>query len=117
KDLPDICRQADVIIAAAGPPELVKGYWVKPGAVSIDVSITQQKTPEGKTRLVGDVAFDQVQHARAVTPVPGGLGPMTISYLLANTVQAAMSQIEGTSEDGFAIDWDELPDRSMFTGG
>ena len=116
KDLPDICRQADVIIAAAGAPELVKGYWVKPGAVIIDVGITRQKTDDGKTRLVGDVAFDQVQHARAVTPVPGGVGPMTISCLLANTVQAAMSQLEGTSEDGFAIDWDELPDRSMFTG-
>jgi len=117
KDLPDICRQADVIIAAAGAPELVKGYWVKPGAVIIDVGITRQKTAEGKTRLVGDVAFDQVQHARAVTPVPGGVGPMTISCLLANTVQAARDQIEGRREDGFAIDWDELPDRSMFTGG
>lgn len=116
KDLPDICRQADVIIAAAGAPELVKGYWVKPGAVIIDVGITRQKTPEGKTRLVGDVAFDEVQHARAVTPVPGGVGPMTISCLLANTLQAARSQIEGRGEDGFAIDWDELPDRSMFTG-
>jgi methylenetetrahydrofolate dehydrogenase (NADP+)/methenyltetrahydrofolate cyclohydrolase len=116
KDLPDICRQADVIIAAAGAPALVKGYWVKPGAVIIDVGITRQKTDDGKTKLVGDVAFDQVQHARAVTPVPGGVGPMTISCLLANTVQAAMSQVEGTSEDGFAIDWDELPDRSMFTG-
>jgi len=116
KDLPDICRQADVIIAAAGAPELVKGYWVKPGAVIIDVGITRQKTAEGKTRLVGDVAFDQVQHARAVTPVPGGVGPMTISCLLANTLQAARDQIEGKSEDGFAIDWNELPDRSMFTG-
>jgi methylenetetrahydrofolate dehydrogenase (NADP+)/methenyltetrahydrofolate cyclohydrolase len=117
KDLPDICRQADVIIAAAGAPELVKGYWVKPGAVIVDVGITRQKTAEGKTRLVGDVAFDEVQHARAVTPVPGGVGPMTISCLLANTVQAARDQIEGRREDGFAIDWDELPDRSMFTGG
>ena len=116
KDLPDICRQADIIIAAAGAPELVKGYWVKPGAVIIDVGITRQKTPEGKTKLVGDVAFDQVQHARAVTPVPGGVGPMTISCLLANTVQAARDQLEGRRDDGFAIDWDELPDRSMFTG-
>ena len=115
KDLPDICRQADVIIAAAGAPELVRGYWVKPGAVIIDVGITRQKTADGKTKLVGDVAFDEVQHARAVTPVPGGVGPMTISCLLANTVQAARDQIEGRSEDGFAIDWDELPDRSMFT--
>jgi methylenetetrahydrofolate dehydrogenase (NADP+)/methenyltetrahydrofolate cyclohydrolase len=116
KDLPDICRQADVIIAAAGAPELVKGYWVKPGAVIIDVGITRKKSEEGKTRLVGDVAFDEVQHARAVTPVPGGVGPMTISCLLANTVQAARDQLEGRREDGFAIDWDELPDRSMFSG-
>ena len=116
KDLPDICRKADVIIAAAGAPELVKGYWVKPGAVIIDVGITRIKNEDGTTRLVGDVAFDQVQHARAVTPVPGGVGPMTISCLLANTVQAAREQIEGTSSDGFAIDWDDLPDRSMFTG-
>ena len=116
ENLADICRQADVIIAAAGAPELVKGYWVKPGAVIIDVGITRQKTEDGRTRLVGDVAFDEVQHARAVTPVPGGVGPMTISCLLANTVQAAREQLEGTSRDSFDIDWDELPDRSMFTG-
>lgn len=116
KDLPDICRKADVIIAAAGAPELVKGYWVKPGAVIIDVGITRQKTEDGKTRLVGDVKFDEVQHAKAITPVPGGVGPMTISCLLANTLQAARIQLEGTGEDGFSIDWDDLPDRSMFTG-
>jgi len=116
KDLPDLCRKADVIIAAAGAPRLVKGYWVKPGAVIIDVGITRIKGEDGKTRLVGDVAFEEVQHARAVTPVPGGVGPMTISCLLANTVQAAREQLEGTSSDGFSIDWDELPDRSMFTG-
>ncbi|HSG33989.1 MAG TPA: bifunctional methylenetetrahydrofolate dehydrogenase/methenyltetrahydrofolate cyclohydrolase FolD [Sphingomonadaceae bacterium] len=117
ENLADLCRKADIIIAAAGAPELVKGYWVKPGAVIIDVGITRQKTADGKTRLVGDVAFDEVQHARAVTPVPGGVGPMTISCLLANTVQAASEAYAGTSSDGFAIDWDELPDRSMFTGG
>jgi methylenetetrahydrofolate dehydrogenase (NADP+)/methenyltetrahydrofolate cyclohydrolase len=117
KGLADICRQADVIIAAAGAPELVRGYWVKPGAVIIDVGITRRKTEDGKTKLVGDVKFDEVQHAKAVTPVPGGVGPMTISCLMANTVQAARSQIEGSSEDGFSIDWDDVPDRSMFTGG
>ena len=74
------------------------------------------KGEDGKTQLVGDVAFEEVQHARAVTPVPGGVGPMTISCLLANTVQAAREQLEGTSSDGFSIDWDELPDCSMFTG-
>ena len=93
KDLPDICRQADVIIAAAGAPELVKGYWVKPGAVIIDVGITRQKTPEGKTRLVGDVAFDSAREvAGAITPVPGGVGPMTIAILLRNTLVAAHSR-------------------------
>jgi methylenetetrahydrofolate dehydrogenase (NADP+)/methenyltetrahydrofolate cyclohydrolase len=116
KDLPDIARMADVIIAAAGAPELVKGYWVKPGAVVIDVGITRIKGENGKTRLVGDVAFDEVQHARAITPVPGGVGPMTIACLLANTVQAARESFEGTSSDGFTIDWDDLPDRSMIFG-
>ncbi len=113
KNLPDICRKADIIIAAAGAPRLVKGYWVKPGAVIIDVGITRIKGEDGKTKLVGDVAFDEVQHARAITPVPGGVGPMTISCLLANTVQAAREALEGTSSDGFSIDWDDLPDRSM----
>jgi methylenetetrahydrofolate dehydrogenase (NADP+)/methenyltetrahydrofolate cyclohydrolase len=116
KNLPDIARKADVIIAAAGAPELVKGYWVKPGAVIIDVGITRLKGDDGKTRLVGDVAYDEVQHARAVTPVPGGVGPMTIACLLANTVQAARESLEGTGGDGFAIDWSELPDRSMIFG-
>lgn len=116
KNLPDICRKADVIVAAAGAPRLVKGYWVKPGAVIIDVGINRIKDEDGKTRLVGDVAFDEVQHARAITPVPGGVGPMTIACLLSNTVQAAREANEGTGEDGFNIDWDQLPDRSMFGG-
>ncbi len=113
ENLADIARRADIIIAAAGAPELVKGYWVKPGAVIIDVGITRIKGEDGKTRLVGDVAFDEVQHAKAVTPVPGGVGPMTIACLLSNTVQAAREQLEGTSGDSYAIDWDDLPDRSM----
>ncbi|OYX60330.1 MAG: hypothetical protein B7Y88_15735, partial [Sphingomonadales bacterium 32-64-17] len=113
KDLPGLCRKADIIIAAAGAPRLVKGDWVKEGAVIIDVGITRLKGEDGKTKLVGDVAFDEVQHARAVTPVPGGVGPMTISCLLANTVQAAKEQLSGKSSDGFQIDWDDLPDRSM----
>ncbi|WP_305096884.1 bifunctional 5,10-methylenetetrahydrofolate dehydrogenase/5,10-methenyltetrahydrofolate cyclohydrolase [Croceibacterium aestuarii] len=116
KGLADICRQADIIIAAAGAPELVRGYWVKPGAVIIDVGITRRKTADGKTKLVGDVKFDEVQHARAVTPVPGGVGPMTISCLMANTVQAARDQVAGKSGDGFTISFDDVPDRSMFTG-
>jgi methylenetetrahydrofolate dehydrogenase (NADP+)/methenyltetrahydrofolate cyclohydrolase len=113
KNLPDVCRKADVIIAAAGAPRLVKGYWVKPGAVIIDVGITRIKGADGKTELVGDVAFEEVQHARAVTPVPGGVGPMTISCLLANTVQAAAEQLRGGAHADSKIDWDQLPDRSM----
>ncbi|MXO65252.1 bifunctional methylenetetrahydrofolate dehydrogenase/methenyltetrahydrofolate cyclohydrolase FolD [Altericroceibacterium endophyticum] len=89
KNLPDICRKADIIVAAAGVPHLVKGYWVKEGATIIDVGITRIPGGNGKDRLVGDVAYDEVQHAKAVTPVPGGVGPMTIACLLANTVQAA----------------------------
>ena len=83
ENLADLCRKADVIIAAAGAPQLVRGYWVKPGAVIIDVGITRIKNDDGTTSLVGDVAFDEVQHARAITPVPGGVGPMTIACLRA----------------------------------
>ena len=115
ENLSEIAAKADIIVAAAGAPELVKGSWVKPGAVLIDVGITRIMGPDGKEKLVGDIAFDEVQHARAVTPVPGGVGPMTIACLLANTVQAAREQIDGTSRDSFDIDWDDLPDRSMFT--
>lgn len=93
RGLPDIARKADIIVAAAGAPRLVKSYWVKEGAVIIDVGITRTAGPNGKDILVGDVAFDEVQHARAVTPVPGGVGPMTIACLLSNTVQAATAAI------------------------
>ncbi len=89
RDLPAKARQADIIVAATGIPEMVKGDWVKEGAIVIDVGITRIEGKDRKDRLVGDVAFDEVQHARAVTPVPGGVGPMTIAMLLANTVQAA----------------------------
>jgi len=89
RGLPDIVRGADIVVAAAGAPRLVQGDWVKPGAVVIDVGITRVSGENGRTRLVGDVAFDQLAHARAVTPVPGGVGPMTIACLLANTVRAA----------------------------
>ena len=112
--LPEICRQADVIVAAAGAPELVKGDWVKDGAVIIDVGITRQETEDGKTRLVGDVAFDECQHAKAITPVPGGVGPMTIACLLANTAQAARALMVGNGNDG--SDYADAPSRSMFTG-
>ncbi len=90
KDLPAVCRQADVLIAAVGRPELVRGDWVKPGAVVIDVGTNRRDLPDGKTKLVGDVAFDEVRHvARAISPVPGGVGPLTIAMLLANTLEAA----------------------------
>ncbi len=112
--LPDICRKADVIVAAAGAPELVKGDWVKDGAVIIDVGITRRETEDGKTKLVGDVAFDECQHAKAITPVPGGVGPMTIACLLANTVQAASRLLVGNGDDG--SDYADAPSRSMFTG-
>jgi len=88
-ELADVARKADIIVAAAGSPHLVRGYWVKPGAIVIDVGITRVATANGKTRLVGDCATSELDHAKAVTPVPGGVGPMTIACLLENTVVAA----------------------------
>jgi 5,10-methylene-tetrahydrofolate dehydrogenase/methenyl tetrahydrofolate cyclohydrolase len=92
KDLPGVVRQADVVVAAIGKPELVRGDWVKPGAVVIDVGINRVEDatrPKGY-RLVGDVAFQEVKEvAGAVTPVPGGVGPMTIAMLLRNTLRGA----------------------------
>ena len=92
-DLPAICRTADVLVAAVGRPELIRGDWIKPGAVVIDVGIQRIPAPErgeGKTRLVGDVATAEAAAvASAITPVPGGVGPMTIAMLMANTVTAA----------------------------
>ena len=92
-DLPAICRRADILVAAVGRPEMIKGDWIKPGAIVIDVGINRVPDPakgEGKTRLVGDVDFASAS-ARAgfITPVPGGVGPMTIACLLANTLTAA----------------------------
>jgi methylenetetrahydrofolate dehydrogenase (NADP+) / methenyltetrahydrofolate cyclohydrolase len=116
-DLPDICRKADVIVAAAGAPGLVKGSWVKPGAVIIDVGITRIMGEDGKEKLVGDVAYDEVQHAKAVTPVPGGVGPMTISCLMANTVQAAKAILAGAGDTDVPHDYHDAPDRSMFVKG
>jgi methylenetetrahydrofolate dehydrogenase (NADP+)/methenyltetrahydrofolate cyclohydrolase len=93
RDLPAVCRTADVLVVAAGRPELVRGDWVKPGACVIDVGINRVPAPDkgdGKTRLVGDVAFEEARAvAGSITPVPGGVGPMTIACLLANTVVAA----------------------------
>ena len=91
QDLPAVVRGADIVVAAVGRPEMVKGDWLKPGATVIDVGINRvPAAEEGKTRLVGDVAFDEAMKiASAVTPVPGGVGPMTIACLLHNTLQAA----------------------------
>lgn len=95
RDLPEIARHADIIVAAAGAPRLVRASWVKEGAVVIDVGITRVSRVGEPDLLVGDVAYDEVQHARAVTPVPGGVGPMTIACLLANTVKAAYQLAAG----------------------
>ncbi|HSI19287.1 MAG TPA: bifunctional methylenetetrahydrofolate dehydrogenase/methenyltetrahydrofolate cyclohydrolase FolD [Sphingomonas sp.] len=89
RGLADIARTADIVVAAAGAPHLVRGDWIKPGAVVIDVGITRVIDESGRTKLLGDVAFAELAHARAATPVPGGVGPMTIACLLANTVRAA----------------------------
>ncbi|MGY5806856.1 bifunctional methylenetetrahydrofolate dehydrogenase/methenyltetrahydrofolate cyclohydrolase FolD [Rhizobium sp. LEGMi198b] len=93
KDLPAVARSADILVAAVGRPEMVKADWVKPGATVIDVGINRIAAPErgeGKSRLVGDVAFaEAAEVAAAITPVPGGVGPMTIAMLMANTVIAA----------------------------
>ena len=96
RDLPALCRTADILVAAVGRPEMIKGDWIKPGATVIDVGINRVpsadpvKAAEGKTRVVGDVAFKEaVEVAGRITPVPGGVGPMTIACLLANTYSAA----------------------------
>jgi len=90
QDLPGECRQADIVVAAVGRPEMVKGDWIKPGATVIDVGINRIEKEDGGTRLVGDVEFESASKvAGAITPVPGGVGPMTIACLLHNTLQQA----------------------------
>lgn len=105
RDLPALCRTADILVAAVGRPEMVRGDWIKPGAVVIDVGINRVpsrdpvKAAEGKTRLVGDVDFaEAAEVAGRITPVPGGVGPMTIACLLANTYSAACRSINVTPE-------------------
>jgi methylenetetrahydrofolate dehydrogenase (NADP+) / methenyltetrahydrofolate cyclohydrolase len=104
RDLPGLCRTADIMVAAVGRARMVKGDWVKPGAVVIDVGINRIDAPErgaGKTRLVGDVDFEEgVKTAGAITPVPGGVGPMTIACLLRNTVLAACARRGWAIPDG-----------------
>ncbi|MFC5374078.1 bifunctional methylenetetrahydrofolate dehydrogenase/methenyltetrahydrofolate cyclohydrolase [Brevundimonas faecalis] len=106
RDLPALCRTADILVAAVGRPEMVKGDWIKPGATVIDVGINRVpsrdpvKAADGKTRVVGDVAFDEaVEVAGRITPVPGGVGPMTIACLLANTYTAACRSAGVEPED------------------
>jgi methylenetetrahydrofolate dehydrogenase (NADP+)/methenyltetrahydrofolate cyclohydrolase len=90
RDLLALCRSKDLLFAAIGRPELVKGSWIKPGATVIDVGINRITAADGKSRIVGDVAFDEARAvAGAITPVPGGVGPMTIACLLVNTLRAA----------------------------
>ncbi len=100
RDLPALCRTADILVAAVGRPEMVRGDWIRPGAAVIDVGINRApsrdpaKAAEGKTRIVGDVAFEEAAAvAGRITPVPGGVGPMTIACLLANTYTAACRRV------------------------
>jgi len=98
RDLPAVARRADILVAAVGRAEMVRGDWVKPGATVIDVGINRIPTDDGKGRLVGDVAYDEaVEVAAAITPVPGGVGPMTIAMLMRNTLVAA-SRREGLED-------------------
>jgi len=96
RDLAEECRAADIVVAAIGQPEFVKGDWIKPGTIVIDVGINRVEdvANPGKTKLVGDVEFAvAAERAAAITPVPGGVGPMTIACLLQNTVQAAETKL------------------------
>jgi methylenetetrahydrofolate dehydrogenase (NADP+)/methenyltetrahydrofolate cyclohydrolase len=112
-DLPAVCRRADILVAAVGIAEFVKGDWIKPGATVIDVGINRIAAPEkgeGKTRLVGDVAYAEAAAiAGAITPVPGGVGPMTIATLLGNTLIAAC-QRRGLAAPAYFAEID----RSLF---
>lgn len=93
RDLPEHCRRADVLVAAAGHPRLVEGDWIKPGAIVIDVGINRIEDEENGRRIVGDIDFDAAREvAGAITPVPGGVGPMTVAYLLYNTLACARAQ-------------------------
>ena len=101
RDLAGIVRRADIVVAAVGRPEMVRGDWIKPGATVIDVGINRIPTEDGKGRLVGDIAFDEaVEVAGAITPVPGGVGPMTIAMLLRNTLVAAHRRAGLTDPEG-----------------
>jgi methylenetetrahydrofolate dehydrogenase (NADP+)/methenyltetrahydrofolate cyclohydrolase len=101
RSLNDVVRRADIVVAAVGRAEMVRGDWIKPGAIVIDVGINRLPTDDGKGRLVGDVAFDEAaETAAAITPVPGGVGPMTIAMLLRNTLVAARRRAGLTDPEG-----------------
>lgn len=106
RDLPGRCRHADILIAAVGRPQMIRGDWIKPGAIVIDVGINRVPAEAGaKARLVGDVAFEEARNvAGAITPVPGGVGPMTIACLLQNTLQAALARRTASARRGAATD-------------
>jgi methylenetetrahydrofolate dehydrogenase (NADP+)/methenyltetrahydrofolate cyclohydrolase len=101
RDLADACRGAEILVAAAGRPQMIRGAWIRPGATVIDVGIVRVPSDDGGTRLVGDVAFaEALEVAGAITPVPGGVGPMTVACLLRNTLIAARNQTcPGRSEE------------------
>ena len=103
KDLADVVRRADIVVAAVGRPEMVPGDWIKPGATVIDVGINRVDAGDSKTKLVGDVDYASCAAAAgAITPVPGGVGPMTIACLLANTVTACC-RINNVSGEDFLL--------------
>ena len=90
RDLARVCRAADILVAAVGRAQMIRGDWIKPGAVVIDVGQNRVALSDGKAKMVGDVAFDEAKDvAGFITPVPGGVGPMTIAMLLANTLESA----------------------------
>jgi methylenetetrahydrofolate dehydrogenase (NADP+)/methenyltetrahydrofolate cyclohydrolase len=94
RDLPGVCRTADILVAAVGRAQMIRGDWIKPGAVVIDVGQNRVDGPQGAVRMVGDVAYDEAQDvAGFITPVPGGVGPMTIALLLSNTLEAARRRV------------------------
>lgn len=98
RDLAGVCRSADLLVAATGKPGMIRGDWIKPGAVVIDVGTTRVVLPDGKTKVAGDVAFDEAKEvAGFLSPVPGGVGPMTIAMLLSNTLEAALRREGGAT--------------------
>jgi methylenetetrahydrofolate dehydrogenase (NADP+)/methenyltetrahydrofolate cyclohydrolase len=102
RDLPGIVRRADIVVAAVGRAEMIRGDWIKPGATIIDVGINRVPADGGKSRLVGDVAFDEAAEvAGGITPVPGGVGPMTIAMLMRNTLVAAHRRAGMADPEGF----------------